>query len=365
MSNATIAERDTGTKVRPTRGRALKRLVFALVGAGLLTAAFWYGHAWWVVGRFVESTDDAYVGGDVTGIAPHVAGFVAKVEATDNGFVKAGQLLVTLDDRDMRAAHDRAEAMLKERRAALDGLRARVALQATIIDAAAADLTAKQAQSTFAIADARRYTSFGNSNAVTKQETEKAVSLGAAAKASVASAEASLAGARQQLAVLKAQIAQAEAAVGEAEADVATAALNLGYTQLRAPVDGYVGNRAARVGAYVTIGTYLLTIVPAKGLWVDANFKEDQLAHMKVGDAADVVADVAPGLVMHGRIASLAPGTGGIFAVIPPENATGNFTKIVQRVPVRIVLDDADGALGVLRPGLSTTVSVDTRQSRP
>ena len=364
MSTATVVERDTGTTMRRTLGRALKRLLLALIGAGLLTAAFWYGHSWWTVGRFVQSTDDAYIGGDVTAIAPHIAGFVSKVEVTDNGYVKAGQLLVTLDDRDMRAAHDRALAILNERRASLDGLRSRVALQSTIIDATQADLEAKQAQSAFALSDAKRYTSFGNSNAVTKQETEKAVSLGAAARASVASAEAALAGARQQLVVLKAQISEAEAKVGEAEADLATAALNLGYTQLRAPVDGYVGNRAARVGAYVTTGNYLLTIVPAKGLWVDANFKEDQLAHMKVGDAADVVADVAPGLTMHGHIASLAPGTGGIFSVIPPENATGNFTKIVQRVPVRVVLDDEDGALGVLRPGLSTTVSVDTRQSR-
>ena len=364
MSNATIAERDTRSTVRKMLGRAVRRLVLAIVGASLLSAAFWYGHAWWTVGRFVESTDDAYVGGDVTAIAPHVAGFVARVEVTDNQHVRAGQLLVTLDDRDMRAAHDRALAILRERRAALDGLRSRVALQSTIIDTAAADLDAKRAQSTFAVADARRYTSIANSNAVTRQETEKAVSIGAAAAAGVASAQASLAGAKQQLVVVNAQISEAAAKVGEAEADVATAALNLGYTQLRAPVDGYVGNRAARAGAYVTIGSYLLTIVPAKGLWVDANFKEDQLARMKVGDAADVVADVAPGLVMHGHIASLAPGTGGIFSVIPPENATGNFTKIVQRVPVRVVLDDEDGALGVLRPGLSTTVSIDTKQSR-
>ncbi len=360
---STVVERDTSVTTRRPIGRILKRLLLALIVAGLLTAGFFYARTWWTVGRFVESTDDAYVGGDVTAIAPHVAGFIAKVEVTDNEHVTAGQLLVTLDDRDTRAAYDRALAILRERQASLDGLRSRVALQKTIIDAAAADLDAKQAQSGFAVSDAKRYTSFGNSNAVTRQETEKAVSLGAAARAAVASSQASLAGAKQQLVVLQAQIAEAQATVGEADAVGATAALNLGYTQLRSPVDGYVGNRAARAGAYVTIGSYLLTIVPAKGLWVDANFKEDQLAHMKVGDAADVVADVAPGSTLHGHIASLAPGTGAIFSVIPPENATGNFTKIVQRVPVRIALDGEDGALGVLRPGLSTTVSIDTKQS--
>ena len=358
-----VAERGEAPEVRRTVGRRLRRLVLLLICMGLVAAAVWYARDWWTVGRFVESTDDAYVGGDVTAIAPHVAGFVAKVEVIDNEHVAAGQLLVTLDDRDMRAAQDRALAILRERRAALDGLRSRVGLQTTIIDAAAADLEAKRAQSVFAVADAKRYTGFANSNAVTRQETDKAVSVGAAARAGVASAEASLAGARQQLVVLKTQIAEAEAKVGEAEADVATAALNLGYTQLRAPIDGYVGNRAARVGAYATVGSYLLTIIPARGLWIDANFKEDQLAHMRVGDAADVVADVAPGVTMHGHVASLAPGTGAIFSVIPPENATGNFTKIVQRVPVRIALDGDDGALGVLRPGLSTTVSIDTRQS--
>ena len=359
---AVVVERKASAS-RRTAARVMKRLVMLLVVAVLVAAGVRYAYDWWIAGRFVEATDDAYVGGDVTAITPHVAGFVAKVEVTDNQHVAAGQLLVTLDDRDMRAAQDRAQAILRERRAALDGLRSRVGLQTTIIDAAAAELDAKKAQAVFAVADAKRYTTIANSNAVTRQETEKAVSIGAAAKAGVASAEASLAGARQQLVVLKTQIAEAAARVGEAEADGATAALNLGYTQLRAPVDGYVGNRAARAGAYVTVGSYLLSIIPARGLWVDANFKEDQLSHMHVGDAADVVADVAPGVTMHGHVASLAPGTGAIFSVIPPENATGNFTKIVQRVPVRIALDGDDGALGVLRPGLSTTVSIDTKQS--
>ncbi len=161
--------------------------------------------------------------------------------------------------------------------------------------------------------------------------------------------------------VIAADTGAAEAAVAQAQADLQTARLNLGYTEIRAPIDGYVGNRAAQVGAYVTPGTYLLSISPAHGLWVDANFKEDQLAGMRPGQQATVVADVLPGHVLHGHVLSLAPATGAIFSVIPPENATGNFTKIVQRVPVRIALDGADATLGTLRPGLSTTVSVDTR----
>ena len=152
-----------------------------------------------------------------------------------------------------------------------------------------------------------------------------------------------------------------QAAVAQARADLETARLNLGYAEIRAPIDGYVGNRAARVGAYVSQGTYLLTIVPAHGLWVDANFKEDQLARMKAGQPASVVADTLPGHVFHGHLLSLAPATGAVFSVIPPENATGNFTKIVQRVAVRIALDDNDPDSAMIRPGLSIIATIDTR----
>ena len=344
-------------------GRILKRAAMGLIALGLIAFAADYGRKWWTVGRFVETTDDAYVGGDVTAISPHVAGFVARVAVSDNQRVEAGALLLGLDDRDMVAALDHAKAIERERRAVLLGYEARRTLQTTVIAGAAADLDAKGAQSIFALQDADRYKSLANTTAVTRQETERALSLGKAAKATVASAQASLDGARQQLAVLEAQIDEARAEVAQAEADVRTATLNVSYTELRAPVDGYVGNRAARVGMYATVGTYMLSIVPARGLWVDANFKEDQLARMRLGDAATIVADVAPDVAIHGHIISFAPGTGAVFSVIPPENATGNFTKIVQRVPVRIALDADDGALGRLRPGLSTTVSVDTRRT--
>jgi membrane fusion protein (multidrug efflux system) len=354
-------------RVTPSRSRRLgvtiKRSAMSLAAIALLAGAAHYGDRWWTVGRFVESTDDAYVGGDITAIAPHVAGFVAEVVVGDNQHVSAGQLLVRLDDRDMRAALDRARAIERQRRASLLALEARGRQQASIIAGAAADLEAKAAQSVFALKDSERYAGLANTAAVTRQETERALSLGKAAKATVASAQAALDGARQQLAVLQAQIVEAQAAVDQAVADVRTASLDLGYTELRAPIDGFVGNRAARPGMYVTVGAYLLSIVPARGLWVDANFKEDQLARMRLGDAASVTADVAPDVVIHGHVTSLAPGTGAVFSVIPPENATGNFTKIVQRVPVRITLDPDDGALGRLRPGLSTTVSIDTRRT--
>ncbi|MDB5651819.1 MAG: Membrane fusion protein multidrug efflux system [Hyphomicrobiales bacterium] len=147
-----------------------------------------------------------------------------------------------------------------------------------------------------------------------------------------------------------------------AKADLESARLNLDYTSVTSPLDGFVGNRAARAGSYVAAGNYLLSVVPTRGLWIDANFKEDQLRRMKVGQVVTISADVSPDHVLRGRVASVAPATGAVFSVIPAENATGNFTKIVQRVPVRIVLDDAQAPFE-LRPGLSVNVSVDTRSN--
>jgi membrane fusion protein (multidrug efflux system) len=332
-----------------------------LVGA---LGAAWYGYDWWTVGRFFQDTDDAYVGGNVTPISPHISGFIAEIAVKDNQLVKAGQLLVRLDDRDVRAAADHADAILKQRQAALESLRAKFTLQQTTIQQATADLDARTAQADFAKVDAERYRSLARTNDGSQQDAQRTTSLDQAARASVASAQAALAAAKQQLSVLSADIDAATADVAQAQADLQTARLNLGYAEIRAPIDGFVGNRAAQVGAYVAQGTYLLTVVPEHGLWVDANFKEDQLARMEPGQPATITADTLPGHVFHGHLQSLAPATGAVFSVIPPENATGNFTKIVQRVPVRIALDDGDASLIKIRPGLSTIATVDTRSER-
>ncbi len=329
--------------------------------AVLLLAAAWYGYRWWTVGRFVETTDDAYVGGDVTPIAPHVSGFVAAILVADNQHVRAGQALVRLDPRDFDAAREQAAAVLRARTANLADLTAKLALQRSLIGEAAAGLAAREAASVFAAEDALRYRVLARANAGSRQDAERAEAATRSAAAAVAAARAGLAAARQQLVVLAAGITAAEADVEAAGAGLRQARLDLGYTVISAPIEGYVGDRYAEIGAYVTAGTDLLAIVPARGLWVDANFKEDQLARMKPGDEATIVADILPGRSFHGHVLSLAPATGAVFSVIPAENATGNFTKIVQRVPVRIALDGRDGVLGLLRPGLSTIVSVATR----
>jgi membrane fusion protein, multidrug efflux system len=349
----------------PTTGRRLRLKRLAPVALGVLVAlgGAKYGHNWWTVGRFIETTDDAYAGGNVTAVSPHVAGFVSEIPVADNQHVEAGQLLIRLDPRDFKAALDRAQAIADERQAALSGLEAKYVLQQQMVAQAEADLSAKTARAAFASEDSVRYHSLALTSYGSRQNAERAWSADQEARAATKSAEAALGATRQQLTVLNADIAAARATVAQAKADLETARLNLGYTEIRSPIEGYIGNRAGQVGAYVASGAYLLSVIPARGLWVDANFKEDQLARMQPGQPATVVADVLPGKTLHGHIQSLAPGTGAIFSVIPPENATGNFTKIVQRVPVRIALDGADARLGQLRPGLSITVSIDTRSA--
>jgi membrane fusion protein (multidrug efflux system) len=331
----------------------------AVLAAGIGGA--WYGYEWWTLGRFLETTDDAYVGGDVTVIAPKVSGFIAEVAVTDNQAVRAGALLVKLDDRDYRAALARAGAAVAGQRAALANLDATRALQQAVIAQAEAGIAAADAETQRAHDDQVRFRQLSASAVASIQTFQKADADYKEALASGTRARAARDAAESQLAVIDTEKQQAEAALAGALADQETARLNLSYTELRSPIDGVVGNRSAHTGAYATIGAELVSIVPARGLWVDANFKENQLAQVKPGQRATIEADVLPGRVFQGHVASLAPATGAEFSVLPAENATGNFTKIVQRVPVRILLDGEAGRLGLLRPGLSVTASVDER----
>ena len=355
------AETDRGwtNRIRNMSRKTLLAIGVSAVALGALA----YGFEWTTVGRFIETTDDAYVGGDVTSIAPHVAGFVSEIDVSDNQHVQKGQLLMRLDDRDFRAAEDHARAAVANKQAVLADLQAKYAAQQSSVREADAELAAKVAQAKFAHDDDVRYQGLQRAVAISRQDAQRAQSVDQVAQASVTAAGANVAASNQQLSVLSAEIDQAKADIAQAQADLRSASLNVGYTEIRSPVDGYIGNRAVRVGAYVPVGAYLTSVIPAHGLWVDANLKEDQLSRVHPGESATVTADVFPNRTFHGRVLSVAPGTGSVFSVIPPENATGNFTKIVQRVPVRIELDAADAQLGGLRPGLSITASIDTRET--
>ncbi|WP_336490346.1 HlyD family secretion protein [Methylobacterium nigriterrae] len=345
----------------PRRRGSRKRA--ALVGLAILALAGGgaYGRHWWETGRFLESTDDAYVGGDVTVIAPRVSGFVAAVLVADNQRVRAGDLLIRIDDRDYRAALARAEAAVAGQEATLLNLAANRRLQEAVIAQTRADLAGAEAEAARTRFDYTRYRQLSASRYASEQRFEQAEADDKKAAAAVARARANLEAAERKVAVIDTQTQQAEAARDQALAERDVARLNLGYTEIRAPIDGVVGNRSARTGSYATPGASLVALVPAQGLWVDANFKESQLAEMRPGQSASVVADVLPDETFRGHVESLAPATGAQFSVLPPENATGNFTKIVQRVPVRIRLDGEAGRLGRLRPGLSVTASVDRR----
>jgi membrane fusion protein, multidrug efflux system len=314
---------------RPKR-RSLKRPAMFAAALIISGGAAYYGHKWWTVGRFFESTDDAYVGGDVTVLAPKVSGFINQVAVTDNQLVHAGDLLIRLEQ--------------------------------SLIAQAQAGIAAADAETVRARDDQARFQTLARTAAASLQSFQAADADYKKALAGAEKARATLDAAQRQLDVIDTQKQQTQAALEAALADRDTAGLNLSYTELRAPFDGTIGNRSARTGAFAGVGSQLLAVVPARGLWIDANFKENQLAHMRPGEAVLIRADVLPDEVFHGHVASLAPATGAQFSVLPAENATGNFTKIVQRVPVRILLDGDASELGRLRPGLSVVADVDLRQ---
>lgn len=337
----------------------------ALARVGLLVAVIAIGATlawrWWSEARFIEATDDAYVGGDVTQIATRVPGTLSRVYVRDNQAVHAGELLASIDDRDYRAALAKAESGVAAQQALIGNLGATRTLQDAVIAQARAGISAARAETLRAGEDQSRYRNLASKAAVSVQSKEKAEAEYVAAVANDDRAEATATAAERELDVIAARRQQAQAALAQALAEREIARLNLQYTEVRAPIDGVVGNRRARLGGYVQAGSQLLSLVPSQGLWIDANFKESQLARLRPGQRVTAEADVLPDRQFHGTVASLAPATGAQFSVLPAENATGNFTKIVQRVPVRILLDGADGALGALRPGLSVVVKVDLR----
>jgi membrane fusion protein (multidrug efflux system) len=343
---------------KPARG---KRLILLVVVVAVVVGAAVFGMHWWTVGRFLESTDDAYVGGDVTVMGPKVAGYITEIKVVDNQFVHAGELLVKIDDRDYVAALNKAEGSVAAEEALLANLDATEQLQHAVVSQSKAGIDAANAETVRSRDDQVRYQTLSSRSAVSVESFQRADATYKTAQANGAKAQAAMLASQRQLDVIATQKQQARAALIQAKAERDMARLNVGYTELRAPVDGVIGNRRARVGAFAAANSQLLAVVPASGLWVDANFKEDQLAHMHPGQAVTIEADVLPGQVFHGHLDSLAPATGAQFSVLPPENATGNFTKIVQRVPVRVYLDGEDGKLGKLRPGLSVIAEIDTK----
>jgi membrane fusion protein, multidrug efflux system len=305
-----------------------------------------------------EYTNDAYVTADFTLVAPRIAGQITDVLVDDNEQVKAGQLLVRIDDRDFRAALASAQADVDTEKASIANYEAEIARQPALVDQARATLKSDGASIEFARANASRYQDLSQTGAGTTQEQQQATSTLAEQLAQQSHDQAALEATDQNLEVLRTERDKAVGTLERAEAALRQAQLNLSYTEIRAPVDGKVGRRSARVGAYVTPGAPILAIVPLSEAYVVANFQENQIEKMRPGERVRVTVDSMPGVTIRGRIDSLAPATGVSFAPIAPDNATGNFTKIVQRVPVKITIDRGQEAAAALSVGLSVEAEV-------
>ncbi|MDR9818148.1 HlyD family secretion protein [Rhizobium hidalgonense] len=347
--------------VRKRRGRGLLLGASAVV---LIAAGAYYGHDYWTVGRFHISTDDAYVKADNTTVAPKVSGYLAEVLVSDNQVVKAGQPLARIDDRDFKAALDQASADVAAAEATLNAKQASLDIQQSAIAAARATVDVDRANETFAEQNNKRYSNLATSGYAPVQTAQQAASQIAAAQATIVRDSASLDAAVKQVDLLNAELAQAKAALARSQAVQHQAELNLSYATITAPVDGTVGNRTLRVGQYVQAGTQLMAVVPTSAVYVIANYKETQLTDVRAGQPVEIEVDTFPGRTYRGRVDSLAPASGQEFALLPPDNATGNFTKVVQRIPVKIVLDGDAAMSGDLRPGMSVQPSIDTKNDR-
>jgi membrane fusion protein, multidrug efflux system len=360
MSNVEyVPDLTTKISLKPSR-RAIKRAALALALALGVAAAADFGYGYLTTGRYLETTDDAYVKADSTIVAPKVSGYIAEVLVSDNEKVAAGQLLARIDDRDFRTALAQAKADVAASDAAVRNLDAQIELQQPIIQQQAAEVDAAEANLQFAQEERGRYDVLMKSGSGTVQRAQQTDAALRAQTAQLQQGKAGLAAANKRIDVLATDRAKAVAQLDHARAVEAQAALNLSYTEITAPVAGSVGARSLRVGQFVQAGTQLMAVVPLDAVYVVANFKETQLTHVRNGQPVELRIDSFHGTTLKGHVDSLSPASGLEFALLPPDNATGNFTKIVQRVPVKIVLDDHN-LNGLLRPGMSAEPTVDTK----
>jgi membrane fusion protein, multidrug efflux system len=349
-----------GAPAPAKRRSKLRPILMASAGLLVIGAAGWYGYDYWTVGRFHVSTDDAYVQADTVSIAPRVSGYLVEAPAQDNETVKAGQVLARIDDRDYRVALDEAKANVLAAQALIDSQQGAVETQLALIDTAKGSVAVDQANEVFAQQENERYSHLATTGYGSVQNAQNASAKIASSHASIERDTGTLQSMKKQLDVIKAQTAQAQAALAHEQAAELQAELNLSYTTIVAPADGTVGNRTLRVGQFVQAGTQLMSIVPTDAAYVVANYKETQLTDVKRGQPATIEVDMFPGRVFHGHVDSMAPASGQTFALLPPDNATGNFTKVVQRIPVKIILDAESERSGDLRPGMSVEPSIDT-----
>lgn len=339
----------------------VKRILLAVIGLVVLLVGGWAGHGWWTRWRFIESTDDAYVKADTTLLSPKIAGIVTELGAWDNQPVVRGQVLVRIDDRDFRARVDQARASVAARQAEIVFIDSQLVVQQAEIAAAVAQVDADGATVTLARQELDRAASLQRRNVASRQQLEKAQADLTRAEAGLRAQRASRQAAEGRLEMLRNQRTVALATLSQVEATQSAAELDLEGTVVRAPIDGVVGNRVVQLGQYVRPGSQLLALVPLRQVYVEANFKETQVHLLRPGQPASLAVDAFPDQPIIGRVTGFSPASGAEFSLLPPENATGNFTKVVQRIPVRISVPADNPLAGRLRPGMSVVVRIDTQ----
>ena len=358
---ATRPADDTAAAPAAPAKRSRKSLIFVGLGILALVVASYFGFRYWTVGRFFVSTDDAYIQADVTPLIAKANGYVATIQVKDNASVHAGDVLAEIDPGDYRLAVQTAQNKVDAQHATIDRIAAQILADNAAEEQAVAKLASSNATRIRAEADFARSETLTSREFGSKQTLDAARAARDSAVADVASEQAGVSQARANTEVTKAEQKEATASLAGLQTALASAERDLSFTAIKAPADGVVGNRAVNVGSYVSVGSRVMALVPADTLYVAANFKETQLTTIAVGQEVDLRVDAVGSDTIHGRIESIAPASGSVFSLLPVENATGNFTKIVQRVPVRIAISPADVETFKLRPGLSVRADVDTR----
>jgi membrane fusion protein (multidrug efflux system) len=347
----------------PLRSRKVR--LGLLIGAlAILAAGLWWYLGHQSYGKYQQSTNDAYIQADSVVVAPKIGGYVDRVFVAENQSVRAGQALALLDPRDYRSQASQIQAQIEASRATADTVRAQVGEQQAALAQAQAQLDAAQSDVAFAAQQVGRYGPLAETGAESRERLAQLRNQLHQAQAQAATRRAAVVAAQRRFGTLDAQIEQALSQARAGRAQLEAANVNVESTTLRASISGRVGDLAVRVGQFVQPGTRLMTIVPVNQIYVEANFKETQVGLMRVGQPVAIEVDALPGVELRGKVASFAPGTGAQFSILPPQNATGNFTKIVQRIPVRIAIEASPAVRRLLSPGMSVEVSVDTRSAR-
>jgi membrane fusion protein (multidrug efflux system) len=372
MSDADLpaTDSDEGAPSEPEAKKPAKRIspVTRLVLLAVLVIAIVAGIVWYIhhktTGQYYQETDDATIQADAVTVSPKVNGYVAEVLVADNQDVKAGQPLVRIDPRDYTAKVSQAQAQIGEASAAIDSAKASIDEQYATIEQTRAQLDSARAKAAHDAGEVARYRPLAASGAETRQQLAQLETAARQSAEDVRAQAATLLMQQRKIGTFQAQIRQGEAQARGAQAQLASANVDVGSTILRAAINGRVGNKTVTAGQYATAGTRLMSVVPLDQLYVVANFKETQLALMRPGQPATIAVDALEGTEINGRVSSVSPGTGAQFSLLPPSNATGNFTKIVQRVPVRIAIEATPEARKLLVPGLSVTVTINTKSAK-